>query len=57
MKLVSTSGYRGKLKLKGTVNTERVKGTLRLRMRIRSLGRCTEKHRFRVEKPAGGDPG
>jgi hypothetical protein len=56
MKLVSSSGYRGRLKLRGTINSERVKGTLRLRMRIRSLGRCTTKHRFRVKLQAGSEP-
>ena len=50
MKLVSSSGYKGKLKLTGgTINSERVKGTLRLRMTIKSLGRCSTKHRFRVK--------
>ena len=50
MKLVSSSGYKGKLKLTGgTINSERVKGTLRLRMTIKSLGRCSTKQRFRVK--------
>ena len=50
MKLASSRGYTGKVKLTGgTINSERVKGTLRLRMKIKSLGRCSEKHRFRVK--------
>lgn len=50
MKLASNSGYKGKVKLTGgTINSERVKGTLRLRMTIKSLGRCSTKHRFRVK--------
>ena len=58
MKLVSSSGYKGKIKLtRGTITTERVKGTLRLRMKIKSLGRCSEKHRFRVKIQASSNPG
>jgi hypothetical protein len=56
MRLASSPGYRGKVKLKGTINSERVKGTLRLRMRIKSFGRCTTKHRFRVKIQAGSEP-
>ena len=57
MKLASSSGYKGKIKLTGgTINSERVKGTLRLRMKIKSLGRCSEKHRFRVKIQASSNP-
>jgi hypothetical protein len=56
MRLASSPGYTGRIKLKGTINSERVKGTLRLRMRIRGFGRCTTKHRFRVKLQAGSEP-
>ena len=57
MKLVSSRGYTGKIKLTGgTINSERVKGTLRLRMKIKGLGRCSEKHRFRVKIQASSNP-
>jgi hypothetical protein len=56
MRLVSSSGYGGRVKLTGTINSERVKGILRLRMRITSLGRCSTKHRFRVKLQAGSEP-
>jgi hypothetical protein len=56
MKLASIPGYTGKIKLTGgTINSERVKGTLRLRMKIKSLGRCSEKHRFRVKIQASSN--
>ena len=52
MKLVSSSGIRGKVKLTGTIDSERVKGTLRLRMTIKSLGSCSTKERFKVKTQA-----
>ena len=57
MKLASSRGYTGKIKLRGgTINSERVTGTLRLRMKIKSLGRCSETHRFRVKIQASSNP-
>jgi hypothetical protein len=52
MKLVSISGYTGKIKMKGTINSERVVGTLWLRMNIRALGSCSVDERFRVTEQA-----
>jgi hypothetical protein len=51
------AGVRGKIKLKGTINSERVKGTLRLTIRIKGLGRCTRQDRFRVKVQARPNPG
>ena len=55
MKIASSPGYTGKVKLKGTIDSERVKGTLRLRMRIKTFGRCTIKERFRVRIQASSE--
>ena len=49
MKPVSSPGYRGRVKLRGTINSERVRGTFRLRMRIRAFGSCSIKERFKVK--------
>ena len=38
------------------IRDERVKGFLRLRMRIDALGRCTTKHRFKVKRQARSLP-
>jgi hypothetical protein len=48
MKLVSIGGYTGTIKMKGTVNSERVVGHLWLRMKIRALGSCSVDERFRI---------
>ena len=53
---VFRTGLTGKVKLTGTINSERVKGTLRLRLRNKTLGRCSTKHRFRVKTQARPDP-
>jgi hypothetical protein len=48
---VSSPGYRGRAKLKGNINSERVRGTLRLRMRIRELRQMLDQGALQSQGP------
>ena len=52
IKLVSYSGFSGKIKLKGTIDTNRIKGTLWFRAKLRTFGNCSIKEKFNVKRQA-----
>jgi hypothetical protein len=52
IKLVSYSGFSGKIKLKGSIDTSRVKGTLWFRATTKLFGKCSVKEKFSVKVQA-----